>query len=533
MKINNKVSLIAYLIANGISIPHYCYHNELSISGNCRVCLVELENSMKPVVSCATNASVVLHNTNIYHDSALVKKARENILEFLLLNHPLDCPICDQGGDCDLQDQSMFFGFTKRRFYKFKRVVSDKNLGPIVKTVMTRCIHCTRCVRFIKEIAGVEELGMFGRGYKSEIGTYVNIALSSELSGNIIDICPVGNFTTKEYMLGSLIDLTFPLSFLGSNLSLLKNILEGNNLICQEFRSSKAPLLIYNYELLKRNDNAVTSEITKLLKHINTLNKIWNQPNVLSPSISEATTQSIGIFSTIKSSDLKNFSSFYLFNVSLNNIPNLNKLTELKFLNHFTKMTTNNKLFINQSQYEHLELLNKIGFSEKDLLKSNNYMFIPSSTFYETEETFLNTEGLLKRTMKLIFKKQTKSNWQILRKAFKALTNNHNVFLNFNKKIISCNFKKLLNFKTYIYFQYQATHTLTNISSYLSVCNKSFVLLNNCSSFKSPQFKIKLTKLKYWLDDFFSGGKDEYSHKSLLLSKCSKVVRTKTSNFLF
>lgn len=199
-KINNKVSLIAYLIANGISIPHYCYHNDLSIAGNCRVCLVELKNSMKPIVSCATNARAALSsNSNMYHDSALIKKARENILEFLLLNHPLDCPICDQGGDCDLQDQSLFFGFTKRRFYKFKRVVSDKNLGPIVKTVMTRCIHCTRCVRFSTEIAGVEDLGMFGRGNSSEIGTYIDKVLSSELSGNVIDLCPVGVLTKHNY----------------------------------------------------------------------------------------------------------------------------------------------------------------------------------------------------------------------------------------------------------------------------------------------------------------------------------------------
>lgn len=199
-KINNKVSLIAYLIANGISIPHYCYHNDLSIAGNCRVCLVELKNSMKPIVSCATNARAALsNNSNMYHDSALIKKARENILEFLLLNHPLDCPICDQGGDCDLQDQSYFFGFTKRRFYKFKRVVSDKNLGPIVKTVMTRCIHCTRCVRFSTEIAGIEDLGIFGRGNASEVGTYIDKVMLSELSGNVIDLCPVGNLTIKTY----------------------------------------------------------------------------------------------------------------------------------------------------------------------------------------------------------------------------------------------------------------------------------------------------------------------------------------------
>lgn len=200
-KIKSKDSLIAYLIVNGVSIPHFCYHNNLSIAGNCRVCLVEITNSMKPIVSCATNARVAFSNNNtVYHDSALIKKARENILEFLLLNHPLDCPICDQGGDCDLQDQSLFFGFTKRRFYKFKRVVSDKNLGPIVKTVMTRCIHCTRCVRFSTEIAGVEELGIFGRGGNSEIGTYVDKVLFSELSGNVIDLCPVGALTTYKIL---------------------------------------------------------------------------------------------------------------------------------------------------------------------------------------------------------------------------------------------------------------------------------------------------------------------------------------------
>jgi len=187
-KINNKISLIAYLIANGISIPHYCYHHDLPIAGNCRVCLVELKNSMKPIVSCATNAKSVLYNNKMYHDSALIKKARENILEFLLLNHPLDCPVCDQGGDCDLQDQSSFYGNSKRRFYKFKRIVSDKNLGPIVKTIMTRCIHCTRCIRFATEIAGVEDLGIFSRGGESEIGTYVDKIFFSELSGNIIDV---------------------------------------------------------------------------------------------------------------------------------------------------------------------------------------------------------------------------------------------------------------------------------------------------------------------------------------------------------
>jgi NADH dehydrogenase/NADH:ubiquinone oxidoreductase subunit G len=164
------------------------------------MCLVELKKSPKPVVSCSMNAkSTLIGNTEVFTNSPLVKKSRENIMEFLLLNHPLDCPICDQGGECDLQDQSLFFGFTKKRFYNYKRVVTDKNLGPIVKTVMTRCIHCTRCVRFATEIAGVEDLGIFGRGILSEIGTYINKTFQSELSGNIIDLCPVGALTSKPY----------------------------------------------------------------------------------------------------------------------------------------------------------------------------------------------------------------------------------------------------------------------------------------------------------------------------------------------
>merc|ERR1711862_628294 len=198
-KIDNKISLLEYLLSNGISIPHFCYHNELSIAGSCRVCLVELENSPKPIVSSAVAAKPCLEKNKVYYDSVLVRKARENILEFLLLNHPMDCPICDQGGECDLQDQSLFFGLTKKRFYKFKRVVNNKDLGPIIKTVMTRCIHCTRCVRFANEIAGIEEIGMFGRGELSEIGTYVDQILISELSVNIIDLCPVGYFSKKKY----------------------------------------------------------------------------------------------------------------------------------------------------------------------------------------------------------------------------------------------------------------------------------------------------------------------------------------------
>ncbi|CAL8464942.1 g4477 [Coccomyxa elongata] len=182
--------------AAGVDIPRFCYHQRLSIAGNCRMCLVEVEKSPKPVASCAMPAGPGM---NIKTDTPLVKKAREGVMEFLLINHPLDCPICDQGGECDLQDQSMHFGSDRGRFTEMKRSVQDKNLGPLVKTVMTRCIHCTRCVRFATEVAGVQDLGMTGRGNASEIGTYVEKAMESELSGNVIDLCPVGALTSKPY----------------------------------------------------------------------------------------------------------------------------------------------------------------------------------------------------------------------------------------------------------------------------------------------------------------------------------------------
>lgn len=180
--------------AAGIDIPRFCYHHRLSIAGNCRMCLVEVEKSPKPVASCAMPAGPGM---KIKTDTPLVKKAREGVMEFLLINHPLDCPICDQGGECDLQDQAMVFGSDRSRFVEVKRTVDDKNLGPLVKTVMTRCIHCTRCVRYAKEVAGVEDMGVTGRGRDSEIGTYVERLLVSEMSGNVIDLCPVGALTSK------------------------------------------------------------------------------------------------------------------------------------------------------------------------------------------------------------------------------------------------------------------------------------------------------------------------------------------------
>lgn len=180
----------------GIDIPRFCYHETLSVAGNCRMCLVEVEKSPKPVASCALPVS---NNMQIYVDTPLVKKARENVVQTLLLNHPLDCPICDQGGECDLQDQTKLFGGDYSRFFLGKRGVEDKECGPLIKTIMTRCIHCTRCVRFGTEIAGVEFLGTLNRGTSTEIGGYVQEIFNSEISGNVIDLCPVGALTSKSY----------------------------------------------------------------------------------------------------------------------------------------------------------------------------------------------------------------------------------------------------------------------------------------------------------------------------------------------
>jgi len=179
-----------------VEIPRFCYHEKLSIAGNCRMCLVEMERSSKPIASCAMPAA---EGMNIKTNTEFVKKARKGMMEFLLANHPLDCPVCDQGGECDLQDQSLFYGFDKSRFSEKKRTVKDKYMGPLIKTQMTRCIHCTRCVRFAEEVAGVPEIGSIGRGENMEITTYLEQSMTSELSANVIDLCPVGALTSKPY----------------------------------------------------------------------------------------------------------------------------------------------------------------------------------------------------------------------------------------------------------------------------------------------------------------------------------------------
>jgi NADH-quinone oxidoreductase subunit G len=189
----------------GAEVPRFCFHEKLSIAGNCRMCLVEVKGGPpKPAASCAMGVRDLRPGPNgeapeIFTNTPMVKKAREGVMEFLLINHPLDCPICDQGGECDLQDQAMAYGVDSSRYHENKRAVEDKYIGPLVKTIMNRCIHCTRCVRFTTEVAGISELGLIGRGEDAEITTYLEQAMTSELQGNVIDLCPVGALTSKPF----------------------------------------------------------------------------------------------------------------------------------------------------------------------------------------------------------------------------------------------------------------------------------------------------------------------------------------------
>lgn len=247
----------------GVEIPRFCYHERLAVAGNCRMCLVEIEKQVKPVAACAMP---VMKGWRVKTNSDLTRKAREGVMEFLLVNHPLDCPICDQGGECDLQDQSMAFGSDRSRFvdinYSGKRAVEDKDIGPLIKTVMTRCIHCTRCIRFASEVAGIDDLGTTGRGNDMQVGTYVEKMFLSELSGNIIDLCPVGALTSKPYAFVARpwetrrTDSIDVLDAVGSNIvishrtgEVLRMLPRVNEEINEEWLSDKAR---FSYDGLKR-----------------------------------------------------------------------------------------------------------------------------------------------------------------------------------------------------------------------------------------------------------------------------------------
>ena len=330
-----------------------------------------------------------------------------------------------------------------------------------------------------------------------------------------------GNF--KCLSIGSFMDLTFPVTFLGSNVGVLKSIAEGNNLICQDLKSSKNPLIIFNNELFKRNDNLAIKQVLENLNFYTNTNK-FNGLNNLSPSLSETGLNVTNNFLPLTLKDLNNFSLLYFINITSSNIANLKKITELNLLNYNYKLKSTGNLILDQNyKINH-------NYTLTDRLNSSNYLHLPTSVFYENEETFVNTEGYIKRTTKLISRKHTRNNWQIIRKLFKHLKKNFASLELKNNKLLFFNSNKIVSFKNYINFNYYATQNLTNLNFYLSIKTTPIIFTNELM-FKPAANKLKNSKLKYWLDDFFTGGKDEYSQNSLILTNCSKILRSETTNF--
>lgn len=204
--VNKNISILEACKYVGIHLPRFCYHEQLSVAGNCRMCLVETDKAPKPIAACA---APVVEGMEITTNSPFVMKARENVLETLLLNHPLDCPICDQAGECDLQDQYRNYGIRESRAYVNKRSVEDKNISPLIRTIMTRCIHCTRCVRFADEVCGQQVLGTLNRGVRTEIGNYIEKFLDHPLSLNVVDLCPVGAFSSQSHKYNNMLSQEF------------------------------------------------------------------------------------------------------------------------------------------------------------------------------------------------------------------------------------------------------------------------------------------------------------------------------------
>lgn len=346
-------------------------------------------------------------------------------------------------------------------------------------------------------------------------GSYLNLKLRQRYFK--------GNF--KFFSIGSLTDLTFPVSFLGSNLSTFRTLAEGNQTFCKDISSATNPILITNTEMFKRDNSQELLNILKVLKHTNILNKVWNGYNVLNSSLHETGLYSLTNFSFLTLKDLVSFSSIYLINVNLNSIANLKKITESRLLNFkSSKKLYNEKLFLNQN-------FNVSSTSFSNFVKFNKYLYLPNNIFFENEETFINTEGLIKRTTKLVFRKKTKNDWQLLRKFLHNSQSSTSLSNLKDNKVLNYNSKKVFNFKNFINFQFYATQTLTNLNFYLNTKNQKFSIYKRFNTFKSAPIKLFDTKLKYWLDDFYTGGKDKFCQDSLVLIRCSMNYKLQTTNF--
>ena len=347
-------------------------------------------------------------------------------------------------------------------------------------------------------------------------GSYLNLKLRQRYFK--------GNF--KLLSIGSLLDLTFPASFLGSNLLILKNILEGNQIHCKDFVSCTNPILITNTESFKHKANLqkILTNV-KMLMHTNILNRVWCGFNILNSSIYETGLHGFAFFPFISFKDLIFFSSLYLINVDLNNVKNLKKITESRLLSYKSDRKLHNKklLFIQDSQINSLNILKHLLFK--------NYLYLPNNVFFESQESFINTEGLIKKTTKLISRKNTKNDWQLLRKFVNIFQSSIMLSSAIKNQNVFYNGKSLFIFKNFTSFHFQATQTLTNLNFYLNFKNQKFVIYKKSNRFKILSTKFFSTKLKYWLDDFYIGGKDIFSQNSLLLIQCSINYRLQITNF--
>ena len=490
LEVKNNYNIIQACNENNINIPKFCYHQELSIAGNCRMCLVEVKGVNKPIASCAIP---VTDNMVVFTNSKLVKKAREGILEFILINHPLDCPICDQGGECDLQDQSLVFGSDRGRFYEYKRSVNDKDCGPFIKTIMTRCIHCTRCVRFLDEVSGFKYLGLIGRGNKIEISNYINKVIFSELSGNIVDLCPVGALTLKTYSFKA---RPWELNYF-NGLDLLDPFHVNIRVDLRDLKVLRI-LPVYN-DVLKEN---WITDITRYafdgLQNFRLLNPLSKGSDSKYLSLSWLETYKLvsnllldknlnfvlGNFIDIETSlVLKKIISLSSNNVTINNSYKLST-SSVDFRNSYFM---NNKDIQNLLAYDNLVLVDcnlrlsnpLLNLKVKNFAKIKNHVFSIGSSYYSNFSIYNYSTNL--KELVLLLKGQSELNLILNKKKNLVILNdtilNSNSLLNFN--FLTNQVKKYLSLDILMFNHHNST--LSNV--------KDLNLNNSISKFNDYSFK--------------------------------------------
>nr|YP_009308407.1 NADH dehydrogenase 11 [Paramoeba pemaquidensis]AOS85545.1 NADH dehydrogenase 11 [Paramoeba pemaquidensis] len=495
LEVKNNYNIIQACNENNINIPKFCYHQELSIAGNCRMCLVEVKGVNKPIASCAIP---VTPGMVIYTNSKLVKKAREGVLEFILINHPLDCPICDQGGECDLQDQSLVFGSDRGRFYEYKRSVNDKDCGPFIKTIMTRCIHCTRCIRFLDEVAGFKYLGLIGRGTKIEISNYINKIIYSELSGNIVDLCPVGALTLKSYSFKARpwelnyfnsIDLFDPfhlnIRIDIRDLKILRILPVFNNILKENWISDITRYAydgFNNFRLLNplsRNDEGKFLSLS-WLKTYELVSKLFISNNINFILGNFIDMETCFILKKIKSLNSKRN------HVTLNINNNYNIFNNLDFRNNYFM---NNSNIQNLLEYDNIVLVDSnirlsnplLNLRIKNFCKIKNHVFTIGSSFYSN--FLVHNYGSNLKELWLLFKGQSELNL-ILKNKKNLLIINESSIMSDN---LSLNFIMLLkNIKKYIDLDF---FFFNNTNSDISLFKEINISGGAVSKFNDKTFK--------------------------------------------